>query len=134
MKFLFVIMIFFTATFVAKGDERPPQAPPPKVRLKSGDYEAARLQAVKSNRPLIVWVGDAKPCFECFPDCSTVYVKEFFGSYSGVVIGVPDGMGNLDRIDLPANTNYEKIKSTYDRPKTVYSTGGYTSGNCSGGG
>lgn len=60
-----------------------------------GDYAGASARAVAAGRPLVVFVGQpAQP----IDGCECVQMKTFPGVVGvGVVVGLPDGNGGLDR-------------------------------------
>lgn len=63
------------------------------------EYGAARAESLRRGLPLVVWVNT--PTCETFEGAIHCRVRQFAGvSGSGVVVGFPDGRGDLDRHDL----------------------------------
>lgn len=128
-------MLWASLCFGADQAPRPPQAPPvqvavAKVTMKAGctcqltgrctcgescpcaltAYEDGWKRAVRGNRPLVVWVGTA-PCKECIPGAEHVVMHAFPGvNGRGIVVGVPDGQGSLDRVaSLPHTSAMQDV-------------------------
>lgn len=73
------------------------------------DYGAAYRKAVKEQKRLVVFVGEPK---RELVGAVTIHKAEFHGLKSGVVVGIPDGQGGLNRMDLPAKATDAHIRET----------------------
>lgn len=95
---LLLVVAFQADTAVAEQAPRPPQAPAPPAG--SADYSAAYQSAVREGRTLYVWVGYKCPSSaNQLSEAVHVFVDSFRGStVQRVVVGVPDGVGGLDRV------------------------------------
>ena len=72
-------------------------------------YAAAYRVCVRDGRPLVVFVGRSEVAVA---GCRTVAVPQFPGAIApAVVVGVPDGAGAMDRMDLPGTADDAAIRA-----------------------
>jgi hypothetical protein len=79
------------------------------------DLETAHRKAVKENKPLLLWIGQAA---RVVPGCISVQLKSYKRAHSpGVVIGMPDEDGDVIRVaDLEGVPTNQEIKAKAVRP------------------
>lgn len=163
LTFLIAKLLLLLAAIPARSAEqapRPPQAPPVQVaavpKAKAGcdcqttgfcicgddcpcaasAYTAARRRAIQHGKPLVVWV-QTTPCKDCIPDAEHCVVHAFPGvSGKGIVVGVPDGAGSLDRVaSLPETSTMQSVaaaaKGAVASSCASCASGSCASGSCS---
>lgn len=114
--------------------------------LRRSTYENKYLQAVRENKPILVWVSNScLPCEKAWSDWVHVRVASYTGRQGKitgpcVIVGKPDGRGEIDLLGTldgcPSRATVESILNPppqiYQQPvfQPMFMMGGFGGGGC----
>lgn len=115
-----VAVLFSTATVVTADSTAATQGETQKESSNAQDWQRylqARQKALQEKSSIVIWINCAPKELKTEHQISVKSLKGINGPL--VMVGVPDGRGDLDRIDLPANASLEQIQNAMNRKTRV---------------